>query len=88
MKIFLLLLFITLTLGSQNWSRFIKRNLPIAAKGFQAVAFDETALLIDFKVSCTEKCDIYLILEEEFSKLKESKPFQFIKADMNKILFQ
>jgi hypothetical protein len=82
MKILLLLLFIAFTIGSPNWTRFIKRNIPISAKGYQAVPFDETALQIDFKVSCTDKCDIYLILEEEFNKLKESKPFKFIKADM------
>ena len=69
--------------SDEKWNNLIKRDIPIASKESLGYSYDTDAIRIKYKVFCSEKCNVYLMNEHEYENYKNSKPFKFIKADMN-----
>ena len=85
MKLLLLTLLIAFTFcladeNAPNWSTIRRRLQVNGNKGFGAVDYSTSARQVRGDVECTNTCDIYLMTELEFNKLRKGQGFNYIQG--------
>lgn len=80
MKLLLFILLFSFAFADLEWET-IKKTETVQHNHYKAVDFSKNARKINYTVTCTKTCDIYLLQKSEFDRFKQKRPFTYLRYE-------